>query len=66
MFRTALRSSARAAGALSGSSRISAVCAALRWRDEASMAFKISCDTLNGTLMCYVDDFEDFLELHYI
>lgn len=48
MFRTALRTSGRAAGALSASSRISAVCTTLRRRDEASMASKTSFIGLNG------------------
>ena len=57
MFRTALRSSARAAGALSASSRIASVCTALRWRDGAPMAPKMSCSMLNGIYEYYYDIF---------
>jgi hypothetical protein len=49
MFRTALRTSARAAGALSATSRISAVCTPLYRTGGATLAPTMAFVVLNGT-----------------
>ena len=64
MFRTALRSSARAAGAISASSRFAAVRTPSRATRRAPMPHETTSDGLNGSENALLHHADAVLELH--